>query len=395
MIDEIDEKIIKFLQEGLNQTEIAKKLDRTQGAINYRIKKMSEKGIEIPQNKIIDEQILEYLKEGLTRKEIAKKFGKTDGAINKRIIKMKKSGMEIPIVKKEIVFDEKNKKILEYLEEKLTQKEIAKILGVNEKTIRYRIIKMREQGIEIPQNKVADEQILEYLKEGLSQREIANKTDLAIVTIKFRVKRMREQGIEIPKKNKITNDEILEYLKEGFTQKEIAEIVGITELGIHQRIKRMRENGIEIIKGKKENCLAEKDIKTLEYLEKGLSQAEIARIFGVTDGAITHRIKRMQEKGIEISQNKKELDEIDNKIIEGLSEGLSKSEIAKKINMSKAGINYRTKKMQKNDKKKSEELVKGIMNLIKTRNATMEQIKIIANYYGVDLEETFNLLDER
>lgn len=39
-----------------------------------------------------------------------------------------------------------------------------------------------------------------------------------------------------------------------------------------------------------------------------------------------------------------------------------------------------------------EDLIKAIFNLVKTKKATVEQIRIIADYYGVDLEETeFNI----
>ena len=39
-----------------------------------------------------------------------------------------------------------------------------------------------------------------------------------------------------------------------------------------------------------------------------------------------------------------------------------------------------------------EDLVKAIFNLVKTKKATVEQIRIIADYYGVDLEESeFNI----
>jgi len=48
----------------------------------------------------------------------------------------------------------------------------------------------------------------------------------------------------------------------------------------------------------------------------------------------------------------------------------------------------RKKKVEiKNDENIKNELVKAIWNLLKTRHATVEQIRIMADYYGVDLEE--------
>lgn len=43
----------------------------------------------------------------------------------------------------------------------------------------------------------------------------------------------------------------------------------------------------------------------------------------------------------------------------------------------------------------NQRLAKMILNLVVTRNATMEQIQKMADYYEVDLEETMNSLDER
>jgi len=48
----------------------------------------------------------------------------------------------------------------------------------------------------------------------------------------------------------------------------------------------------------------------------------------------------------------------------------------------------RKKKVEiSNDENIKNELVKAIWNLLKTRHATVEQIRIMADYYGVDLEE--------
>lgn len=56
-----------------------------------------------------------------------------------------------------------------------------------------------------------------------------------------------------------------------------------------------------------------------------------------------------------------------------------------------------TKQTEKQGYKKinEQQLAKAILNLMITRKATLEQVKIIADYYGVDLEKTMNSLEER
>lgn len=57
--------------------------------------------------------------------------------------------------------------------------------------------------------------------------------------------------------------------------------------------------------------------------------------------------------------------------------------------------NKRRKTLENRKKKENKELAKEILKLIKSRNATLEQIQIMAQYYGVDLEEVMNTLEER
>ena len=47
------------------------------------------------------------------------------------------------------------------------------------------------------------------------------------------------------------------------------------------------------------------------------------------------------------------------------------------------------------DKEMNRQLANGIINLIETRHATIEQIRIIGDYYGVDVEEVLNSLNEQ
>lgn len=76
-------------------------------------------------------------------------------------------------------------------------------------------------------------------------------------------------------------------------------------------------------------------------------------------------------------------------------EGLSYKEIAKAFpdkKISRQGICNRYKRIENYNNK---QMSKMILNLMTTKKASLEQIKIIADYYGVDLEKTFDSIEER
>ena len=76
--------------------------------------------------------------------------------------------------------------------------------------------------------------------------------------------------------------------------------------------------------------------------------------------------------------------------------GLSYKKIAEKLTENGTTLTrQRAEQRHKRFLKSNQQLAKAILNLMVTRKATMEQIQQIADYYGVDLEETMNSLDER
>ena len=94
------------------------------------------------------------------------------------------------------------------------------------------------------------------------------------------------------------------------------------------------------------------------------------------------------------TEESKKIDEmIYNLVQQGKKYGEIKEELSTKgITMGNERIRqrYERKKLQT-----QKDLAKMILNLITTKKATLEQVQIIADYYGVDLEETINSLDER
>lgn len=53
-----------------------------------------------------------------------------------------------------------------------------------------------------------------------------------------------------------------------------------------------------------------------------------------------------------------------------------------------------SKRLEKYNETQNKHLAKIILNLVETRNATTEQIKTIADLYGINLGETLNSLEE-
>ena len=212
-------------------------------------------------------------------------------------------------------------------------------------------------------------------------------------------------------KKEFSEDEVLELLQKGLTQTEIGKQLGVSDNTISNRIKKMRKRGVEIperkkterkkTERKKEND--EKDNKILEMLEEGLTQTEIGKQLGISHTAISNRIRKMRKRGVEIPERKKENDEKDNKILGMLEKGLTQTEIGKQLGVTGPTISDRIKKMRKRGveipekKKTTDTIAKNIVNLINSKNASIEQVRNMAKLYGVDekVEELLKALDEQ
>ena len=325
-------------------------------------------------------------------------------------------------------------KILEGLAKGKTQIIMEKELGIPQSAISLRIKKMRERGIEIPDNLTGkrkktendeiDNKILEGLSKGKAQTKMEKELGIPQSAISLRIKKMREREIDIPdsligKKKKTENDEIdnklLEELSKGKKQKEIAKELGISQSTIILRIKQMKERGIKIpyiLKGRRKKTKNDEiDNKILEEISKGKKQKEIAKELGIPKTTVSLRINKMRERGTDIpyslkgTRRKIENIEIDNKILEGLSKEKQQKEIAKELEISESTISYRINRMRKRgieipQKPKLEvgndELAKKIIRLKYSRNASKKQLKILADNYGVNEEVTklLNSLDK-
>lgn len=205
-------------------------------------------------------------------------------------------------------------------------------------------------------------------------------------------------------------DIINEYMNTKRTLRKIAERNGIS---YEDMIKILEEYRNSIIG--EENLIRTKTIDVTKELEEqiyqlrnqGLSYAEIGEKVGVSpvkakefyDKILTKKVKEEYiEKKIKKDRRSDASREIDAQICKLREEDrLKYKEIAKELEkkgivMTRQRVEQRHKRFSRIDKK---QLAKIILSLKQTKNATMEQIKQIADYYGVDLEKTMDSLEER
>lgn len=219
-LDKIDEEILKLLDKGENQSSIAKTLNISYTNVFNRIKKMKAKGLDIEnyknkRNEKIrlnekDKILLKRLEEGHTQADIAEEFGVSRAAVSSRLKKLERKGISKSKLKRKLPDErlELYDKILESLKEGKTITSIANELGVSYSIVEYGIKWMRNNEKEIPDYKKIrtektelselDKKILLLKLRGLSQTKIAEETGKKQSYISSRFTRMKQIGIEIP-----------------------------------------------------------------------------------------------------------------------------------------------------------------------------------------------------
>ena len=255
-----------------------------------------------------------------------------------------------------------------------------------------------------------DFKIIDGLKKGLTYEQIRDKVGLSKSGVCQRVKRIeRITGMTFPRNKKglkrktepdEIDEEIIGYLEQELTQKQIAIKVGLAQATVCSRIKTIEKiKGIKFPRKQGRSVeIDETDKQIIEFLKQGLSYREIAEAQNVTISFVNYRIRKIEEfQGTKLERrrwikknNTDVLDDYINKqIIDGLDNGLNQSEIARNIGVTRQAISERKKLI---DKEINKRLAKQIVKLIYTKHATIEQIKIIGEYYGVDVEEVINSL---
>lgn len=133
-------------------------------------------------------------------------------------------------------------------------------------------------------------------------------------------------------------------------------------------------------------------VKVAKTGEKETKKQKEQRMSGVWWNLNNKVIKKYE--GISIEDIKDNVDKEIVRIIRGLQEAYPKNKTGKSNTIQVKPTKQRGKahfvKTVGNEKMK-----KMIVNLIKTKNATEEQIKVIADFYGVDMGKVINEKDER
>ena len=434
-IDETDEKIIKLLEQDLSHPQIANELGITKQAVNRRVHKI-ERIMQITltkpkwytQDSITekDEQIIQLLNQGLTQPEISTKLGISMHLIQKRM-KLIESirGEKLPRNYRKVKLDEN--RLIDLLENGFTQRQIAKEMGVSQNKISKTIREIEEnQGINLPrynsQTKLksqideTDKKIIELLNQGLIQSKVARELNLSSQAVANRIKKIeRIQKISLPN-NKWTNqsfitendEQIIQLLNQGLSQPQVANKFGVSINTIIKRIK-LIESIRDIKLPRNYNRIVLDDNKIIELLTQGFSITKIAEEMGVSSHTISKRIRELENLlGIKLSKphnkpkktpKRKIID--NNEIINLINQGLTQAEIASQLGVSRKTINIKIKQLEesngidlprgykkrKNNDVNNDKLIETIMQLKHTKNATDEQLKTIANLYGVDISE--------
>lgn len=282
-----------------------------------------------------------------------------------------------------------------------------------------------------------DNNILKELKEGLNPTQIADKLGIKLWIVSNRIKIMQEQGIEIPdfyKENDEIDNMILEFLSKGLIQTQIAKELGVSDGVISNRIRKMEDRGIDILSFINEDT--EIDNAILQMFAQGLCQKQMIAELNLPKGIVLARIKKLREKDAKIpkitkvSEKKRgrskkiENDETDNRILNLLGDGLNQVQIASVLGLRSNSISRRIKKMKErgvsiptafskkadsleesnvkiaNDEQrinsaKEKKIAEQIIKLMDTKNASTEQVRILARIYNVNIEGLLMYIEEK
>ena len=236
---------------------------------------------------------------------------------------------------------------------------------------------------------ISADEIVKLIKQGKSLQEISNLLDKQYYEL-------RTTGFSPNQVKLIRNNLICDLYKFGLDTNKICQIMNNLNRATFYSI--IRTYSDKKLSSELKDEITDERIYQLR--EQGLSISKIEEITGISRGKIDRTLgilyakkgKEQPKTKLPKSKRKTENDEIDESIRKGLDEGKTLTKIAEELDMSKQGVSQRKHMMIERDNKK---LASMIVNLITTKNATIEQIKIMGEYYGVDIEEVLNSLDEQ
>ena len=188
-IEDVDLQIDALKRQGLSQVQIAKKLGLTSSSISDRVSKLKRFGKEFPEDEIgknsIDRKILEMREMGASNKDISLELGIGLIAVNKRVKRMRDAGVNVPESKtKNKDYTALDKKILKLHKQGLSPKNISDKLNLGRG---YASKRLRANGIRI--RKSSRRPSRKKLKEVIGEEKLAK----AIVNLHESKKATKEQ----------------------------------------------------------------------------------------------------------------------------------------------------------------------------------------------------------
>ena len=239
--------------------------------------KRGRKKIELP-----IEEIVEKWEQGTTQKELSKEYGVSDDTVKKRISEYyEKEGKEKPKRKTKRRINLPVDEIVKKWGQGVTQKDLSKEYGVSEALISKRISEYYEkEGKEKPKQRInlPIDEIVKKLGQGVTQKDLSKEYGVSEALINKRIFEYYEkEGKEKPKRKtkrriNLPVDEIVKKWGQGITQKELSKEYGVSDGTIKKRISeyyRKKENNEKKLRVLKSSSII------VEYLRKGLTIEQI------------------------------------------------------------------------------------------------------------------------
>lgn len=290
----MEKQIKELYDKGLNDTEIAKKINKSNGFVaRWRYKNNLPSNYKKNKLKKSDHQKrLKLYNKGMSDREIGRKLNKSHSTIyrwrkkyNLVANEKKKKTNKEEISKTEM----KNKRRLKLYNKGLNDREIAEKTGVNSSSI-YKWRKRNNLPANYDRNLYEDlsqskkNEIKKLYNKGLTDTEISKKIDLGLALVrKWRKKRELESNYQSKQLNKKEKEKIKILYDKGFNDVQIAEKINRSRLTV---VRWREKRGLE-----SNYYFDEKDYKAVKKLRKlGYSDKEIANKLNFSVGTIYNHL---------------------------------------------------------------------------------------------------------
>lgn len=334
---------VKFLKENINILSLSQ-IEKELEVSYYQIMdKLDELGIEYYNNFWSEEEvnILTELSSKVYIRELAKVLNRTEGAI---ITKANKMGLDYITIKRTYTHEE-----LQYIKDNwgiIPVTDMARNLGVSRMMIKTQANKMNLPKLgNNPYRKWTEEELIKLrrLSSKKSITELAryfNTTNNAIITVAYR------NGIYL-------NDDKIHWTDEdNAVLRELAKTLDLSELAIKMnrtssaiRLQAKRQN-IKLIPNKKimDSVWTDEDNKELQtFVEEGKSLLEICSLMNKKDTAVLKKAKELN-LDIKMEEQREWSDEEINRLRE-LSQTKKISELVKELNRTSNSVKAMAKKL--------------------------------------------------